>query len=153
VKPGEQFLTRSKKTPYDAGLRTPILLGWPGKIKPAHHAALVSTIDLAPTILAACSHPIPDDLPGSSLLDVATGKGTLQRNAVFGEIHVHTAVNIDDPRTSVTHRWVREGDWKLIVPVDAKEPTELYNVAADAAETKNLAAQNPDRVTRLTKLL
>lgn len=153
AQPGEQFLTRSKKTPYDAGLRTPVLLRWPGKIKPARHAELVSSLDLAPTFFAACGFAAPQDLPGVNLLDTAAGKGPLNRSAVYGEIHVHTAVNIDDPTTSLTHRWVRAGDWKLIVPVKKDEPVELYDVARDPAETKNLASGNAEQVARLKKLL
>ena len=69
-------------------------------------------------------------MSGVNLLDVAAGKGRLKRDAVFGEIYVHTAVKLDDPRANLTHRWIRVGDWKLIVPV--KDGTaELFNLVDD----------------------
>jgi len=50
---------------------------------------------------------------------------------------------------------VREGPWKLIPspPQAAAQRPELYNLADDIGETKNLAAQHPDQVKRLTELL
>lgn len=48
------FAPRSKRSPYDGGLRTPIVVRWPGGgVKPGRHGDLVSTIDLAPTVLDA----------------------------------------------------------------------------------------------------
>ena len=49
VRNGEQFLTRSKNTPYEDGIRTPIILRRPRWLKPSRHSELVSTIDLATT--------------------------------------------------------------------------------------------------------
>lgn len=138
---------RGKRTPYDGGLRTPILLRWPGKIKPDRHADLVSTIDVVPTILRACGQQPPKELPGLNLLDRA--KGPLPRTAVFGEIFIHTAKDLDKPVVNLTHRWVRAGDWKLIVPVEGQP--ELFNVAQDPHEAKDLAGQQPERVKELTK--
>jgi arylsulfatase A-like enzyme len=111
---------------------------------------LVSTIDLAPTILAACGIEASKEMPGLSLLETAAGKGPLARDAVFGEIYLHTAVNLDQPALNLTHRWARAGDWKLIQFEDAKTPPELYKVKEDPFEEKNLAAQNPDQVRRLS---
>src|SRR4029079_19659628 len=64
------FAPKSKLSPYDGGLRTPVMLRWPGHSKPGRSAALVSTIDLAPTMLASCGVRVPAELPGLSLLDV-----------------------------------------------------------------------------------
>ncbi len=44
---------KSKRAPFDAGLRTPILLRWDGHTKSSTHAAPVSSVDLMPTLLAA----------------------------------------------------------------------------------------------------
>ena len=44
---------RSKNTPFEQGIRTPILIAWEDEAKPGTHAGLVSTVDLAPTLLAA----------------------------------------------------------------------------------------------------
>jgi len=133
------------------GLRTPILLSWPGHTKRGIYKDLVSTIDLAPTMLTACGLKENVDLPGLSLLDVAAGNGHLNRDAVFGEIFEHTAVDVDKPAMSLTHRWVREGDWKLIRFDKSKKAPELYNIAGDPRETRDLAKSHADAVDRLSR--
>jgi arylsulfatase A-like enzyme len=153
AKKGDQFNTRSKNTPYDAGVRTPVILHWAGHTKAGKYADLVSTVDLAPTVLSAAAAKVPDAMDGLNLMDTASGKGRLKRDAVFGEIYVHTAVKIEDPRANLTHRWVRAGDWKLIVPVKADGKPELYNVADDPQEKTDRADAEPAEVDRLKKRL
>jgi uncharacterized sulfatase len=148
-KKGDQFQTRSKNTPYDAGVRTPVIVHWPGHTRAGKYADLVSTVDLAPTVLAAVGAKAPATMSGVSLLDVAAGTGSLKRDAVFGEIYVHTAIKVDDPRANLTHRWVRSGAWKLIVPVKEGEAIELYNLADDPHEKSNLAGRKPEVVQNL----
>jgi uncharacterized sulfatase len=145
------FAPKSKMSPYDGGLRTPVLVRWPGKVKPARHDDLVSTIDVVPTILSACGVKPHPDMKGLNLLDAEKGK--LPREAVFGEIFVHTAVSLDKPALNLTHRWVRAGDRKLILTEEKKDTPELYNLKDDPFEEKNLAAERPDDVARLRKLL
>jgi uncharacterized sulfatase len=74
---------------------------------------------------------------------------------VFGEVYEHTAIAIDSPSKNLLYRWVREKNWKLIVPVNESATTraELYDLAADPYETKNLANQQVDRVVALRKRL
>jgi arylsulfatase A-like enzyme len=154
ARPGDQFTTRSKNSPYDMGVRTPVILRWPGVVKPGMYTDLVSTVDLAPTVLTACGVKVPPAIAGVSLLDTAAGKGPLKRTAVFGEIYLHTAKRLDNPAANLTHRWVREGDWKLIVPVNAKDGrVELFNIADDPLEKQNLAAQKSELVKHLRNLL
>ncbi len=141
-----------KRSPYDMGIRTPILLRWPGHTRAGRYNDLALTIDLAPTILTACGVRIPERMQGLNMLDVAAGKGHLNRNAVFGEIYLHTATQVGRPDLDVTHRWVREGDWKLILPLREKGP-ELYNLAKDPNERTNLATREPERVRQLQERL
>ncbi len=152
-KPGDQLLTRSKNTPYDAGVRTVMILKWPGKVKPGRHEILVSTVDLAPTILAACGVPAPKKMSGLDLVDVATGKAKPARAAVFGELYLHDCIEVGKPHLSLTHRWVRQGDWKLIVPTDRAKQAELYHLAKDPHEKDDCAIADPERVTRLRRTL
>lgn len=148
---GDQFATRSKNTPYDAGVRTPIIVHWQGRTKAVKYLDLASTVDLAPTVLTAVEAQVPKTMSGVSLLDAASGKGALERGAVFGEIYVHTAVKLEDPRANLTHRWVREGDWKLILPIKGEAKPELFNLKDDPHEKQNLAASKSEEVKRLTK--
>jgi uncharacterized sulfatase len=145
------FGTRSKNTAYDHGVRTPLTIKWPGKTKAGIYPDLISTIDIAPTILKSCGQAVPASMAGISFLDTAMGKGKLERDTIFGEIYLHSAKVLDQPAVNLTHRWVRSGDWKLITPLigDAKDP-ELFNLKNDPYEKKNLAAANPTVVKELT---
>lgn len=145
------FAPKSKLSPYDGGVRTPVLVRWPGKVKPGVYNDLVSTTDVAPTILAACGQKPPKEMAGLSLLDCAAGKAALPRKEVFGEIFEHNAVVLDKPALSLTHRWLRQGAWKLIVPV--KATAELYNLEHDPFEKTNLVEKEPARVKDLTAVL
>lgn len=147
------FAPKSKSSPYDGGLRIPVMLRWPGKIKPAAYPDLVSTIDIAPTIFAATRIEPPSELPGQNLLERTVRQKPLERNAVYGEIFEHDAVNLSNPEESLTHCWMRTGAWKLIVPANEPEKAELYNIAADPHEETNLAERQPDRTRDLTSQL
>lgn len=138
---------QSKRAPFDDGLRTPILLSWPGKIKPGTHNNLVSSIDLMPTSLHAAGIELPSGLPGINLLPNAKGETALDPNrAVFGAIYPGDASVLGNPAKDVAYRWVRQGDFKLISPVRKKpwgdyvKSDWLTNVATDPGETRNLAS-------------
>ena len=149
-----RFDPRSKRSPFDAGLRTPILVNWRGKTAAGRRDDLVTSLDLPSTILAACGVEIPPGMQGLSLLDVATGKEkSLQRDAVFGEIFTHDAASLDQPELSMTHRWVRQGDLKLIVPQDPCASGMLFDIKADPHEQTDLAPQRPDDVQRLVAVI
>jgi uncharacterized sulfatase len=153
VRNGDQFLTRSKNTPYEDGVRTPIIFRRPGGIPAARKTELVSTIDLAPTILAACNVPGPAKSQGINLLPVIRDGKSLDRHDVFGEIYLHDCVKLGQPKLSVTHRWIRHDDWKLIVNARTNDPAELYRVTVDPHEKNNLAKGDSERVAELTKIL
>ena len=145
------YAPKSKRSPYDGGLRTPILLRWPGHIEPKRYDVPVSSVDLAPTILAACGADVPQRLPGVNLLDYCDGQPP-RREAIFGEIFSHDAVDIDRPAANLQYRWCVEGEWKLILPqAGGVAAAELYNVVADPHETKNVAGEHPEIVARLHK--
>ncbi len=94
------YAARSKQSPYDGGLRTPIMVRWPGKLKPARIEALASSIDIAPTLLHATGVDLPDGLPGVNLLnDVAVAA----REAVFGACFTHDAIDLEAPAKGL--RW------------------------------------------------
>lgn len=142
------FAPRSKMSPYDGGLRTPVLLRWPGRTRAGRYDDLVSTVDLAPTILNAAGLTPSAELSGLDLLPAAAGLAPLAREAVYGDLYVHTAVDLEKPSLNLTHRWIRRGAWKLILPVAGA--AELYDVAADPFETKDLAGTETARVEELS---
>lgn len=141
------FAPRSKRSPYEGGVRTPILLRWPGHIAPADHDDLVSSVDLVPTVLEAAGlHAEAGRLPGRSLLGLSEDGRRLDRDVVFGEIFTHDASKLGSPQNDLLFRWVRSGDWKLIDAADANEPDQLFHLADDPDESVNLiddrSAQN-----------
>ena len=65
---GAQF-SRGKCSNYESGLKIPIIMRWPGIIAEGQsNGALISTIDLLPTMLSAAGLAVPGNLPGTSLL-------------------------------------------------------------------------------------
>jgi uncharacterized sulfatase len=146
------FAPRSKRSPFEMGIRTPILMRWPGRIEPADHDDLVSSVDIVPTVLDAVGLASEAaGLPGSSLLPLATRKGTLDRNAVYGEIFTHDASRLGDPTADLLYRWIRAGEWKLIDAQDPRTADMLYRIADGGAETAN-QIDDPQQLERLTEL-
>jgi uncharacterized sulfatase len=141
---------RSKLTPYDAGLRTPILIRWPGSIKPRKSEDLVMSIDLMPTLLAALGMKPTADMPGINLLD---DEALRRRKAIYGECFTHNAVDLSDPAKNVQWRWMIEDRWKLIVPAAAGQVTELYDIQADPHESTNVAGRQPATVQEMRRKL
>jgi arylsulfatase A-like enzyme len=146
---GVPYAPRSKNSPYDGGLRTPILVSMPGTVPAGNYPTLVSSIDIAPTVLAAAGLEKPATLPGVNLLQVVADGGRTSRTAVFGETFNHDVANIEDPAAGLQFRWCIDGRWKLIRPFRRHEKPELYDVLADPFELKTLAEARPDIVDKL----
>src|SRR5687768_2191394 len=85
---------RAKSSPYDAGVRTPIIVSWPGHTKPGRHDDFASTLDVAPTILEAAGIPQTKAMQGVSLVPRASGGPVIDRTTLYGEIYVHTAKDL-----------------------------------------------------------
>ena len=155
-----RYAPRSKRSQYDGGLRTPIMVRWPGKIKPEDRPELANSIDLAPTILKACGLAPTKEMQGIDLLD---DTALAKRKSTYGAIYLHNAVDIHKPSANLTYRWLIDGNWKLILPhkenVTKKAKhrdtgeTELYNLAKDPHERNNLAKARQGRTKRLAKQL
>ena len=143
---------RSKTTPYDAGLRTPIMIRWPGKIAPRDSEELAMSIDLAPTILHAVGLQPSAAMQGINLLDE---QAVRQRKTIFGACFTHNAVDLNDPTQNLLWRWTIDGHWKLIVPAPGAKNAgrELYDILTDPFEKTNLAADQGQTVEALQREL
>ena len=144
-----QFAPKSKRSPYDGGLRTPILVRWPDHISPQRLETPVSSIDVVPTILSAVGITPHDPLPGLDLARIAAAGGKTDRNSLFGATFDHDVADIDQPAASLQYRWCRHENWKLILPHDASQLPELYDLSDDPREENNLAAAKPMLVEQL----
>ena len=147
-------LRGGKATIYEGGTRVPCVVVWPGKVKPGSRSnAFLSSVDWYPTIL---------DMTG------VTPKETVKFDGVS---EVPALLGLETPRDTVfccfphyapatgafPSVWVRRGDWKLIrFFCDGPEQAdrfELYNLKEDLGETKNLAAEHPDKVKEFDALI
>lgn len=135
---------RHKTWVHERGIGTPLIVHWPsgfaarGELR--HDAGHV--IDIVPTILevtgaahyqTADTRSIPAP-PGKSLVPTFARDGSLQHNELWWE---HGG-----------NRAIRVGDWKLVAANDS--PWELYDLAADRTEARDLAAEYPAKVRQLS---
>jgi len=150
-----QYTTNSKRSPFEPGHRTPILLRWDGVIEPGPRDAFVSSLDLFPTSLAAAGIEYKGSLPGINLLPNAKEFAALPKDrAIFGEIYPGDATVLGDASVDIAYRWIRQGDYKLIVPTSSHpwnnylNTVQLFNLDSDPNESVNLANERPYRMIR-----
>lgn len=130
------------KTLYETELHVPLIMKCPGllpsrkRIKPT-----VRLIDLMPTLAEQLNMPKPQQIQGTSLSSIINGK---QGNDIpaFSE----------GVKESPLERSLSIGGWKLIVKPN-RSNQELYNIADDPLEQKDLFTSSPSIAQRLTKLL
>ncbi len=132
-----------KLTLFEGGIRVPMFVRWPGRIKPGTVVDTpVAHIDLMPTLAKAGRAPIPAGLAidGVDLLgdDPANPVGKRPDDAIYWQ--------------SAYYRVVRQGDWKLQV-TERPAKTWLFNLRQDPTEKRDLAASNPAKVAELKALL
>jgi arylsulfatase A-like enzyme len=95
---------------YEAGVNVPLVIAWPGRVQAgARSEAMVSWIDLLPTLVEAAGGAAPADIDGQSFLNVLEGRRDRHRDRIF------TTHSNDRTWNIYPMRAVREGDWKLIV--------------------------------------
>ncbi|HET6576176.1 MAG TPA: sulfatase [Fimbriiglobus sp.] len=110
---------------YDAGIRTPLVVVWHGKVKPGTTTdAMVSWLDLLPTCLEAVGGKAPRGISGRSFLPVLRGEMTTHRDEVFATHSGDGSFNVYPIRA------VRTKDWKYIRNLD---PTAEHHTHVDKA--------------------
>ena len=149
-----RYAPRSKQSPYEGGIRTPLLFKWPGKIMPQLDTqTLVSSIDIVPTILGACGLPVDPQLPGINVLDDQTLQN---RTTIFAEDFDHDIHDLNEPSRSLQHRIAIHGPWKYILPDTTNVPDahpELYHLLNDPSEQQNQINQFPNEAQKLQKAI
>ncbi len=161
------YAPRSKRAPFEGGIRTPLMFKYPGLIKPALNTEnVVSNVDIVPTIYGILGLE-KQNLPG---IDVLDEQALNERKVVFAEAYDHDIKNILAPTESLIYQIAIEKEWKLLKPnpnMIAKDATtrkeeiagyyskdiQLYNLANDPNETTNVAAEQPAEVKRLMQQL
>ena len=157
----KHYAQRSKSSPFENGIRTPIIITWPGTITPKQSPVLAHTTDIFPTITALTGIKTPPHLPGINLTNQAARHN---RDTIYGVCHSSHNMTLGKPNETLQYLWCVHGDWKLLVRKNGidrthyiklhqwdKEPFRLYNLSDDPHETNNLAAMYPDKVKALNK--
>lgn len=143
-------LRSGKGSAYEGGVRVPLVVRLPGASATARELDTpVITYDLTPTLLSFAGVSVPtavtDSFEGVDLAPILRGKAALvERSLYWNQPHFW---GLQGPGIW-PYSAVRRGDWKLIYR-HADRGFELYDLAADLGETRNLAAENPERVRAL----
>lgn len=155
----KEYAQRSKSSPFENGIRTPIMVSWPGRVKPERSPDLAHAIDLFPTIAAATGLTAPAGLPGINLLDARARDA---RKRVFGVTNSTHNMSPGNPDETLQYLWCVEQEWKLILRFPGKDtskfrnlhvwdtaPVHLYHLSEDPNEKRDVADQHPEIVSRL----
>ncbi len=132
-----------KRDLYEGGIRVPLIVRWPGVI-PAGKVSdrPVAFWDLLPTVAELARATVPKGLDGLSFAPTLRGRQqTNQHEHFYWEFH-----------EGGYRQAVRLGDWKA-VRLDVGRPLELYDLAQDPGEARNVAAANPEILARVETIL
>ncbi len=135
---------------YEGGIRVPLLVKWPGLTRPGSTCTVpVTSVDFFPTLLTAAQVPLrpKQTLDGADLVPLLRGRTEKENlRAIFWHYpHYHRSGH----RPSGA---VRFGEFKLIEYFEDMR-VELFHLKEDLSERRNLAAERPEIVTRLRKML
>jgi N-sulfoglucosamine sulfohydrolase len=145
-----QAFPYAKGTLYDAGMRVPLLIRWPGVIEPGRRTqAMVSFVDLLPTLLdvADADRALSPKMEGRSFLDLLRGTARQDRDVVFGSLDQLT-------KGRYPSRSIRTRRYKYIYNEPVEQDFETHAMAnATWREMVRLASTDPDVSARVQKLL
>ena len=139
-----------KRDLYEGGIRVPMIAWWPGVIDGGRRTDHLSAFwDVLPTLADLAGAATPDGVDGLSFAPLLTGRGDqAEHDFLYWEFHG------DTPHPAQA---VRQGKWKAVRPqprgYDPTAPIELYHLATDPGERRDVAGQHPDVVARMRQLL
>lgn len=160
----QEPLRGAKGSYFEGGIREPMIVRWPGVVKPGTTCDVpVINVDFYATFAAVAGAKLPKDRPldGADLQPLLAGEKKLDRDAIYW----HFPGYLDGPvlrgrdpvfRTRPVSV-VRKGDWKLFLyheewqldggraKVDSNHAVELYNIVDDEGERRDLASSEPAR--------
>lgn len=132
-----------KRDLYEGGIRMPLIIRWPQRIKAGQTSDLVWAFwDFLPTAAGIAHARPPQGIDGISMLPALLGQTqTNQHDFLYWEFHERGF-----------QQAARMGDWKALRP-QAGAPLELYNLKTDLTEKHNLAPEHPDVVAKFENYL
>jgi arylsulfatase A len=131
-----------KRDLYEGGIRVPMIVRWPGKVKAGQVSDQVwAHWDFLPTAAELAGAKTPAGIDGLSMLNALLGKKQKQHEYLYWEFYER---GFDQA--------LRMGDWKA-VRNGADSPLELYDLKTDLKEQNNVAAKHPDVTARIEAYL
>ena len=135
---------------YEGGIRVPMIVRWPGKIKPGTSTDLLSAFwDVMPTLAEIAGCEPPADTDGISFLPTLLGRPGQKRHDFlyweFGGYGGQQAVRMDDWK-AVRQNLLRKSNLNPL-------KIELYNLRDDISESRDVAIKYPEIVARLRKIM
>ncbi|MCP4478896.1 MAG: arylsulfatase [Planctomycetaceae bacterium] len=136
-------LRGKKGATYEGGIRVPLVVSWPGKIKPGTESDLISGFqDLFPTFAELAGAKAPANIDGISFVSELLGRPTQKKHEyLYWELG--------------TRQGLRKGNWKAIRNSTKKKlgEVEIYDLSNDIGESNNLATQKPEIAAQFLELL
>jgi arylsulfatase A-like enzyme len=134
-----------KRDIYEGGIRTPLIVKWPGRVKKGSTSDHASAFwDVLPTFAEISGSEVPET-DGISFLPELIGKKQKKHEYLYWEFHEQGG-----------RIGVRMGDWKALRYNVNKTPqgaVELYDLKNDPGETKDVASLHPDIVKRMEEIM
>ena len=138
-----------KRDLYEGGIREPMIVWWPGKIKAGSTSDHISAFwDVMPTLADLAGIEAPGNIDGISFLPTLLGQeGQKKHEYLYWEFHENGGKQA-----------VRAGDWKAVklnINSDSlnQQPIELYELLVDPGEENNIAAGNPHIVEQMRTIM
>ncbi len=136
-----------KQDLYEGGIRSPLIARWPGHIAAGSTSDYIGAFwDFLPTLSDVAGAQTPKGLDGISFLPALVQKGTHPKHEyLYWEFHSQGGSQA-----------ARINNWKAIrnkVNTNPNAPIELYDLANDPAEQRDVASANPELVARFTELM
>ena len=128
-----------KRDMYEGGIRVPFIAAWEKRVQPgtksSHPAAFY---DIMPTLAEAAGIEAPGDIDGLSVLPVLLGGAMRRHDHLYWEVQAGKT-------TDAFRQGILMGNWK-VVRHGAGSAVEIYNLDTDRQESRNVAAEHPERV-------
>ncbi|KJF45350.1 sulfatase [Draconibacterium sediminis] len=146
---------------YEGGIRVPLMIKWPGTVRSGKTDMPVTNLDFYPTFeeLLGTGFKTNQPVDGNSLIPMLKGGVLLPERPIFFHFPIYLQGNkqiADETRDPLFRTRpgsvVRKGNWKLHYYYE-DQAFELYNLAVDIGETKNLVDEYPEVKKELERLL
>jgi len=143
-------LRARKRSLYEGGIRTPLLVRWPGHVKAGRvdETSVLASVDFLPTVCGIVGVDAGKCKPdGEDVGNILTGKARPRTRPIFWEWRSGVVGN---PQYTPPRLAVREGNWKLYVNYDGSGK-QLYDVVADASQEHDVAKDHAELVSQLAE--